>query len=202
MSSVPPTTSPGCVTDSVGIEHNWALESGLSALRDGAFDDRLLALAGIERAILPPIRQSQEIVGTVTAAAARHLGLAPGIPVVAGCADHVASAFVCGARRNGDLVLKFGGAADILLAADRPVTDRRLFIDHHIVPGLWFPNGCMASGGNLLNWIVARFGGCRGGGSQGGRAVAAPMAGCHGERRPVRAAISCSCPIFSGRRRR
>lgn len=147
------------VTNSVGIEHNWALKSGFSALFDGVFDDRLLALAGIERAILPPIRQSQEIVGTVTAAAARHLGLAPGIPVVAGCADHVASAFVCGARRNGDLVLKFGGAADILLAADRPVTDRRLFIDHHIVPGLWFPNGCMASGGNLLNWILARFAG-------------------------------------------
>jgi xylulokinase len=146
------------VTNSVGIEHNWALESGFSSLFDGVFDDRLLALAGIDGAILPPIRLSQEIVGSVTPEAARHLGLAPGIPVVAGCADHVASAFVCGARRNGDLVLKFGGAADILLAADRPVSDRRLFIDHHIVPGLWFPNGCMASGGNLLNWIVANFG--------------------------------------------
>src|SRR5262249_42170798 len=142
------------ITNSVGIEHNWALESGFFTVSETVADDRLLALAGIERTLLPSARASHEVVGRVTPEAARHLGLAPGIPVVAGCADHVASAFACGARRNGDLVLKFGGAADILLAADRPVTDRRLFIDHHIIPGLWFPNGCMASGGNLLNWII------------------------------------------------
>jgi xylulokinase len=142
------------ITGSIGVEHNWALESGFVTLATGGYDPRLVALAGIDRAILPAIRDSQEIVGSVTPTAASHLGLKPGTPVVAGCADHVASAFVCGARRNGDLVLKFGGAADILLSADRPVTDRRLFIDHHIVPGLWFPNGCMAAGGNLLNWIL------------------------------------------------
>ncbi len=142
------------ITGSIGVEHNWALESGFVALATGEYDPRLVALSGIDRAILPAIRDSHEIIGRVSPSAARHLGLHPGIPVVAGCADHVASAFVCGARRNGDLVLKFGGAADILLSADRPVTDRRLFIDHHIVPGLWFPNGCMASGGNLLNWII------------------------------------------------
>jgi xylulokinase len=145
------------ITESIGVEHNWALESGFVALSTGDYDPRLIALCGIDRALLPPIRNSQEIVGGVSPSAARHLGLEPGIPVVAGCADHVASAFVCGARRNGDLVLKFGGAADILLAADQPVADRRLFIDHHLVPGLWFPNGCMASGGNLLNWIIDNF---------------------------------------------
>src|SRR4029077_9915756 len=71
------------VTNRVGIEHNWALESGFSSLFDGVYDDRLLRLAGIDRAILPPIRQSQEVVGTVTAEAAQHLGVAAGIPVVA-----------------------------------------------------------------------------------------------------------------------
>jgi xylulokinase len=85
--------------------------------------------------------------------------LKAGTPVVAGCADHVASAFVCGAANNGDLVIKFGGAGDILLSSDRPVTDRRLFIDYHIVPGLYFPNGCMAASGTFLNWIVANWAG-------------------------------------------
>jgi xylulokinase len=99
------------------------------------------------------------VVGAVTEEAARHTGLIAGTPVVAGCADHVASAFVCGAAGNGDLVLKFGGAGDILLAVDHPVTDRRLFIDHHIVPGLFFSNGCMAASGSLLNWIVHHLAG-------------------------------------------
>jgi xylulokinase len=147
------------LTGTLQVEHNWALESGFVDLATGAYDPRLVALAGIDPALLPPIRRSEQVVGRLRPEAARHLGLAAGAPVVAGCADHVASAFVCGASNNGDLVIKFGGAADILLSSDRPVRDRRLFMDYHIVPGLYFPNGCMAAGGNLLNWIIDNFAG-------------------------------------------
>jgi xylulokinase len=141
------------------VEHNWALESGFVGIARGEYDPRLLALAEVDAALLPPIRKSHEVVGALTPAAAAHTGLRAGTPVVAGCADHVASAFVCGASRNGDLVIKFGGAGDILLSSDKPVADRRLFIDHHIVPGLYFPNGCMAASGTFLNWIVANWAG-------------------------------------------
>lgn len=147
------------LTGSLQVEHNWALESGFVAVETGAYDPRLLALAGIAPGLLPPIRKSHDVVGSITAEAARHTGLPAGTPVVAGCADHVASAFVCGAARNGDLVIKFGGAGDILLSADAPVADRRLFIDYHIVPGLYFPNGCMAASGTFLNWIVRNWAG-------------------------------------------
>jgi len=147
------------LTGTLQVEHNWALESGFVDLSDGTYNSRLTELAGIDREFLAPIRQSEEIVGKLTPQAARHLGLRDGIPVVAGCADHVASAFVCGASNNGDMVIKFGGAADILLSSDKPVRDRRLFMDFHIVPGLYFPNGCMAAGGNLLNWVIANLGG-------------------------------------------
>jgi xylulokinase len=119
--------------------------------------------------------------------------------VVAGCADHVASAFICRARRNGDLVLKFGGAADILLAADRPVTDRRLFIDHHIVPGLWFPMAAVASGGNLLNWILARFAGAEA--AETRAAGRSPPGSMPWRARPVRAA-TCFLPYILGEKRR
>ncbi|MFO1172947.1 MAG: FGGY family carbohydrate kinase [Hyphomicrobiaceae bacterium] len=141
------------------VEHNWALESGFVALATGGYDPRLVAMADVDPKLLPPIRRSEEVVGGITAEAAAHTGLAAGTPVVAGCADHVASAFVCGASGNGDLVIKFGGAGDILLSSDKPVADRRLFIDHHIVPGLYFPNGCMAASGSLLNWVVREWGG-------------------------------------------
>jgi xylulokinase len=147
------------LTGSLQVEHNWALESGFVAIATGDYDARLVVLANLDASMLPPIRKSHEIVGAITAEAARHTGLKPGTPVVAGCADHVASAFVCGASGNGDLVIKFGGAGDILLSSDKPVTDRRLFIDYHIVPGLYFPNGCMAASGTFLNWIVANWAG-------------------------------------------
>jgi xylulokinase len=147
------------LSGSLQVEHNWALESGFVNIVTGAYDDRLVDLAGVDHALLPPIRKSHEVIGTITAEAAGHTGLRAGTPVVAGCADHVASAFVCGAAHNGDLVIKFGGAGDILLSSDQPVADRRLFIDYHIVPGLYFPNGCMAASGTFLNWIVRNWAG-------------------------------------------
>jgi xylulokinase len=139
------------------IEQNWALESGLVDISSGRFDPALVTLAGIAPDRLPPIRASQEVVGAVTAEAAAATGLQQGTPVVAGCADLVASAFMAGAVADGDMVLKFGGSGDILLAVAKPLTDPRLYIDHHLVPGLWFSNGCMAASGSLLNWIVREW---------------------------------------------
>src|SRR5262249_13544290 len=103
-------------------------------------------------------RASHEIVGAVSAEAAAATGLAAGTPVIAGCADHVASAYVAGAAHGGDLVLKFGGAGDILLSTAQPVTDPRLFIGYHLAPGLYFSNGCTATTGSLLNWILRELG--------------------------------------------
>lgn len=147
------------LTGTVQVEHNWSLESGFVNVATGQYDADLIALSGIDPALLAPIRKSHDVVGSITPEAAAYTGLKAGTPVVAGCADHVASAFVCGASRNGDLVLKFGGAGDILLSSDKPAPDRRLFLDYHIVPGLYFPNGCMASSGSFLNWIIAHWGG-------------------------------------------
>jgi xylulokinase len=141
------------------IEHNWALESGFLDLASRQIDPELVALGHIDPAKLPAVKPSHEVIGEVTRAAASATGLAAGTPVVAGCADHVASAFVAGTRRDGDLLLKFGGAGDILLATDRPRPDPRLFLDYHLVPGLFMPNGCMACSGAVLNWIVRELGG-------------------------------------------
>jgi xylulokinase len=141
------------------IEHNWALESGFVDLASGRIDPELVALGHIDPALLPAVKPSHEVIGEVTNAAASATGLTAGTPVVAGCADHVASAFVAGIRRDGDLLIKFGGAGDILLATDRPMPDPRLFLDYHLVPGLFMPNGCMACSGAVLNWIVRELAG-------------------------------------------
>jgi xylulokinase len=145
------------LTGSLSVERNWALEAGFLDLAKGDLDEELVRLGGITPAHLPPLRASHDLVGEVTGQAAAETGLAAGTPVVAGCADHIASAFVAGAAQDGDLVVKYGGAGDIMLSCSAPRTDPRLFIDHHIVPGLFFTNGCMAASGSVLNWIVANF---------------------------------------------
>ena len=142
------------LTGSPSVERNWALEAGFLDLDRGDLADDLIRLGGITPERVPAMRASHDIAGEVSGRAAAETGLAAGTPVVAGCADHIASAFVAGASQDGDLVVKFGGAGDILLSCDKAVTEPRLFIDHHIVPGLFFSNGCMAASGSVLNWIV------------------------------------------------
>jgi xylulokinase len=145
------------LTGVLHVERNWALESGLYDLHGDRWGADLVALAGIDAALLPPVRASHEIVGFVTAEAAAATGLAAGTPVIAGVADHVASAFTATAAAPGDLLVKFGGAGDVLYALDRLTTDPRLFIDHHVIPGRYYLNGCMATSGSLVKWVTATF---------------------------------------------
>ena len=136
------------------LELNWAVESGLWDVHQGAWIDVYLRAAGIVGEQLPAVRRPDLIAGHVTPEAAARTGLAPGTPVVAGSADHVASALAAGVTRPGDLLIKFGGAGDILYCAERPYVDARLFLDAHDVPGKWLPNGCMAASGSLVKWLL------------------------------------------------
>jgi xylulokinase len=126
-------------------------------LADGAVTADMVALAGIPMEALPPIAPSDAVIGYVSPAAALATGLPAGLPVVAGAADHVASAYAAGVVAPGDVLLKFGGAGDILMAAATARPDARLFLDRHVMPGLFMPNGCMAATGAMLNWIVTGF---------------------------------------------
>jgi xylulokinase len=139
------------------VERNWALESGLYDLEREDWDDHLLELAGIQRQQLPAVRMPSEIVGQVSGQAAQATGLQEGTPVAAGSADHVASAFSVGLKENGDLLVKLGGAGDILYSLDHLEIDPRLFIDYHVIPGLYLINGCMASSGSIIKWFRNQF---------------------------------------------
>lgn len=137
------------------VERNWALEAGFIDLAADQVAERLCALGHVEPERIPPLVGSTEVTGQVTVQAARETGLAPGTPVIGGVADHVASAYAAGVIEPGTVLLKFGGAGDVLAASETARPDRRLFLDYHAIPGLFMPNGCMASTGSLLNWVAA-----------------------------------------------
>lgn len=139
------------------IEQNWALEAGFVDLETLEISPQLVALAHISPQALPPRSVSHMPLGTITKEAAAATGLRQGTPVVGGAADLIASALAAGLSTEGDVLLKFGGSVDVLVASDRAAPDPRLYLDHHLVPGLWVPNGCMATGGSGLNWFVKTF---------------------------------------------
>lgn len=147
------------LTGERAVEHNWALEAGLTDLARGEIAEDLVALTGLPRQAIPRRVRSHEILGRVTPEAAQATGLAAGTPVVGGAADHVASALGAGIVAPGDVLLKFGGSVDILMASPTARPDARLFLDYHLVPGLFMPNGCMSTGGSALNWFARTFAG-------------------------------------------
>lgn len=141
------------------VEQNWALEAGIVDVAANTIDAEQAARTGIPPHLLLPLAPSAEVLGRVTPKAAAETGLVPGIPVMGGAADMIASCLGAGVVGSGDVLLKFGGAVDILTATDRALPDARLFLDYHLVPGLWMPNGCMSTGGSVLNWFVETFAG-------------------------------------------
>jgi xylulokinase len=148
------------LTGERAVEQNWALEAGFVDIATDEIADDLVALAHITRGSLPRKVASHEILGAVTAQAAEETGLAAGTPVVGGAADLIASALAAGVTRKGDVLLKFGGSVDILIATPHARPDPRMYLDYHLVPSLYMPNGCMATGGSGLNWFAKTFAGC------------------------------------------
>ena len=136
------------------IEINWAVESGMYDIHRNVWLHEQFDVLGLDPGLLPQVNQSMKVMGRVSKTAAEATGLAEGIPVIAGSADHVASTLAAGVVQDGDLLIKFGGAGDILYCSDEIKTSRELYFDYHIVPEKYLLNGCMAASGSLVKWFV------------------------------------------------
>jgi xylulokinase len=136
-------------------------------VRTHTMADELVALAHVTRSANPPKMASHQILGRVTPKAAAETGLSAGTPVVGVAADLIASALCAGVIGPGDVLLKFGGSIDVLVATDNVAPDARMYLDYHLVPGLFMPNGCMSTGGSGLDWFAATFAGNQAAAEQG-----------------------------------
>ena len=145
------------LTGEKAVEQNWALEAGFVDTTTGLISNNLVSLGHIPRSAIPRKIASHSVLGKINEDSAKATGLSKSTLVVGGAADHIASAYVAGVNQPGDVLLKFGGATDIMIATDKLKPDPRMFLDLHLIPGLYMPNGCMASGGSALNWFVDKL---------------------------------------------
>lgn len=136
------------------IEMNWAIESGAYDIRSNEWLEDDLKQFGIDIKLFPQVNPSMKVIGETKEEIEELMGIPAGVPVIAGGADHVASTLAAGITQRGDLLIKFGGAGDILYCVDEIKTSRQLFFDYHIVPDKYLLNGCMAASGSLVKWFV------------------------------------------------
>ena len=118
---------------------------------------------------LPRIASPLEIVGAVSAEAARASGLLAGTPVAAGLGDTAASFLACGAVAPG-ICVDVAGTASVFAAtvpAFAPdLAAGVLGCGRSAVPGLWHPYAYINGGGLNLNWFAEQLAG--GGGALAG----------------------------------
>ena len=77
------------LTDQLSVELNWAAESGLFDIRKRKWLTDQMEAFDFKPEWFPQVNASMSVVGHITKEAAEATGLAAGIPVIAGSADHV-----------------------------------------------------------------------------------------------------------------
>lgn len=115
----------------------------------------LLERLEIDKDLMPPVYESPEVSGKVTAAAAKLTGLMPGTPVVGGAGDQPAGAVGNGIVTSGIVSATMGTSGVVFAHSDKPVpnADGNLQSFCHAVPGKWCVFGCMLSAGGSLQWL-------------------------------------------------
>jgi xylulokinase len=121
----------------------------------GQWDAAICAEMGLPLDRLPEIRPAWEVVGHVSAAAARASGLPEGTPVVCGGGDFACACLGAGVTGPESAALMLGTAGNLLFPG---VTNRDPRLLHTIhLTGQPLPFGGVLAGGNLA-WFAGLFG--------------------------------------------
>ena len=108
---------------------------------------------------MPPIKNVDEVIGTVTKEAAKETGLVEGIPVVAGCSDAMASMYATGLSQLGDVGESSGTSSLVFVGSktqsepDVPVVTKPCAIDG--MP--WIFDAPITTTGATIKWYIETF---------------------------------------------
>jgi xylulokinase len=128
-------------------------------LTRGTWATDLIGALGLPAGILPAIREPAEVAGRLRPAAAAHLGLRPGIPVVTGAADTAAALFAARPPAGAALLTLGTGGQWIVPeppGAWQPTRTTNLF--RAVGPGRLYRLAAVQNMGQSIHWVAAVFG--------------------------------------------
>ncbi|MFD4653712.1 xylulokinase [Streptomyces sp. NPDC058441] len=123
----------------------------------GTWSDEVLAAAGLDPALFPPIVPSTTVAGPLLPDAAEAVGLDAGTPVVLGGGDGPLAALGAGVIDPGDGAYAYLGSSSwVSLSAEQPLHDpgMRTMTFDHVVAGRYVPTATMQAGGASLDWVA------------------------------------------------
>lgn len=116
--------------------------------------------AGLDERIAPPAVRAGSVIGSLRSGPAAELGLPPGLPVVAGANDAIATFLGAGLTGPGQAIDTGGTSGGFGLYVDGRVAVPPLWTGPAPLPGLHYVGGAMAGTGKALDWLAGDvFGG-------------------------------------------
>jgi len=148
------------MTGVIAQDHANASSTLLYDVTTRAYSPEMLAAAGLDAALMPEIRNADEVVGTLLPHVAEMLGLTTSCQVVVGTGDeHGACVGAGGVTR--DIVVDIAGTAEpVCVGSDRPLIDDTGLVETHahaIRDFYLIENPGFVSGGNTL-WLAEMLG--------------------------------------------
>lgn len=144
------------LTGEIGTDYSDASGSLMWDFSTRDWDGALLAELGISRSLLPPAQGSGEAAGKLTPAAARDLGLGPGVIVAHGGGDAACAVVGSGLPDRDTLMINAGTAVQVIDMQDAP---RRYDPSRGVrylfelgLEGRTFAIGALNSAGHSLDW--------------------------------------------------
>lgn len=149
-----------CLTGQFASDVSDASGTALFDVVNRRWAKKLVEQLGIDYSLLPPVVESSEVVGAVTAEASVKTGLKEGTPVVAGAGDQAAGAVGAGIVESGLVSCTIGTSGVVFSHLDKVDYDPqgRVHTFCHAVPGKWHVMGVTQAAGLSLQWFRNRFG--------------------------------------------
>ncbi len=131
--------------------------SGTNALEldNLTWSDEIFSAAGIDKEIMPELKNSIDVAGYVTKEAEKATGLLSGTPVITGGGDGPCSAIGAGCIGDNEFFSSFGTSAWIGGTTNEKFIDKNkvCFCFAHVIPGKYMPCGTMQSAGSSYSYI-------------------------------------------------
>lgn len=142
------------LTGEVASEVSDASGTGFFDVRCRQWATGLIELAGIDPDLLPPVFESQQITGRISARGAALFGLPEGVPVAGGGGDSVIQTIGSGVIAPGELQTTIGTAGILAAALDAPQDnpDGKLQVFCNVAADKWHCMGVSLNAGGAMGW--------------------------------------------------
>ncbi len=129
--------------------------TSLYDVRKLRWSTEILDMLKLSQSMFPQVRNSIDVVGTVSRTAATETGLIEGTPVVNGGNDQTMGALASGAIKAGPVMLVLGTGGTLFTTVDSVLVDKelRMHTYPHCVPGKWHLLGAILAGGFTFKWF-------------------------------------------------